>query len=483
MFDFNHFAQIAGFVQLACSLPETIRAAVEAEAVASPPLAFGKPSEALSTALRQIRVVLDKGCGVLQPELSTALHVAWTIPAALNTLNGRSLEVPALFADLDAFFQTLLRTDEVLEAQRARIEPGALKGAIRTLDVAKELLRCLDDHAATFSSLAGVGPFRTGEGDGRRPIDEWKDHLVGHIRFIEARLAEHQRRIDSGASGFQTPFKFKNQLVQIRAPTMKAFAWGASGMVVRAFIQTNNTRLENVVLKILHRVNSPHDRESLRREVEIWSQMDHARVLPYYGMCEVPNLNQTALVSPYMKHGNMASYLEKNADADRLTLVRQVVEGLKYLHDTRGVVHGDLKCENVLITNHGEAMLSDFGLSTLVTAGSNITATEIRGRHTVRFAAPELLSDTAGDEQRRSKTKPSDVYAFGMVIYQAYTGTPPWPTIEHDVALIIKIIDGEVPPRQNGLLNDALWGICERCWRRDPHTRPPVGRIHELLQF
>lgn len=73
----------------------------------------------------------------------------------------------------------------------------------------------------------------------------------------------------------------------------------------------------------------------------------------------------------------------------------------------------------MLITNAGNALLADFGLSTTSLPSDNITATRIRARNTLRFSAPELLTDTVMDSGRvRSKTTATDIYAFGMLIYQ-----------------------------------------------------------------
>ena len=77
--------------------------------------------------------------------------------------------------------------------------------------------------------------------------------------------------------------------------------------------------------------------------------------------------------------------------------------------------------KNVLVTATGTAVLADFGLSTFVekTQTSATTAMNVRQMYTVRFAAPEILRDVAGHPFRvRSKTRESDVYAFGMLVLE-----------------------------------------------------------------
>ncbi|EJD48436.1 kinase-like protein, partial [Auricularia subglabra TFB-10046 SS5] len=128
------------------------------------------------------------------------------------------------------------------------------------------------------------------------------------------------------------------------------------------------------------------------------------------------------LVAPYMRNGNMLRYIQANPDNNPLGLVIQVAEGLRYLHDNAGIVHGDLKCQNILISGRGDAVLADFGLSTPTTKleSDATTCTTIRWQGTLQFSAPELLGSLSDDDRRqmRSKTVKTDIYAFGMLMLQ-----------------------------------------------------------------
>ncbi|EJD39881.1 kinase-like protein, partial [Auricularia subglabra TFB-10046 SS5] len=157
------------------------------------------------------------------------------------------------------------------------------------------------------------------------------------------------------------------------------------------------------------------------REIRTVSQLSlrHPRILPFLGTVNVRK--QKALVSLYMKNGNLIEYLRLHAGCNKKKLILQVAEGINHLHVGVRLVHGDLKCANVLISDVGDALLADFGLSTFVDKSTYTltTATSIRNMHTARFAAPELL---IGEDERtvrpRSKTRESDVYAFGMLILE-----------------------------------------------------------------
>ncbi|EJD47441.1 kinase-like protein, partial [Auricularia subglabra TFB-10046 SS5] len=146
----------------------------------------------------------------------------------------------------------------------------------------------------------------------------------------------------------------------------------------------------------------------------------HPFIVQFFGAADLGD--QVVIVLPFMRHGNLVQYLRNNPLADRHFLLLQVADAVCYLHESLGIVHGDLKCENVLVSDEGYALLTDFGLSTFIDKPESeaTTMTDVRGWNTLRFAAPELLDDSArsATNRIRSKTPESDVYAFGMLILQ-----------------------------------------------------------------
>ncbi|EJD39449.1 kinase-like protein [Auricularia subglabra TFB-10046 SS5] len=165
----------------------------------------------------------------------------------------------------------------------------------------------------------------------------------------------------------------------------------------------------------------------LRRELRAAQRIKHQYIVSYVGTADFDF--HTILISPYMENGNLLQYLEMNPTIDRRPLLVQVATALAFLHKTPRLVHGDLKCENVLVSDDGTALLGDFGLSTFIEraeTGSR-TLTALRQRVSVQFAAPELLISNIP----RSKTDRTDVYAFGMTILQVRTSTLSCPFRNH----------------------------------------------------
>ncbi|EJD37459.1 kinase-like protein [Auricularia subglabra TFB-10046 SS5] len=153
--------------------------------------------------------------------------------------------------------------------------------------------------------------------------------------------------------------------------------------------------------------------------------MVHPRILKFIG--EASFNSQSVIISPYMKNGHLLQYFKMHREVNKKRLILQVADGLHYLHTVQGLVHGDIKCANVLVSDARDALLADVGLSTSVEKpqSSMTTATDLRKICTLRFAAPEILQDTASQESAddaalrlRSKTCESDVYAFAMLVLE-----------------------------------------------------------------
>ncbi|KAG6896478.1 hypothetical protein C0992_008014 [Termitomyces sp. T32_za158] len=162
-------------------------------------------------------------------------------------------------------------------------------------------------------------------------------------------------------------------------------------------------------------------------------------------------------------------------------LISDVASGMKYLHDN-GVVHGDLKSLNVLVTESRRACLADFGLS-YVTESGGLGGPDLSSFHasggTQGFEAPELARS---DEFRR--TSASDVFAFGMVCFEMFTGEFPF---GNNRAAALSIIQGARPKRptshvhvQRGL-TDTMWALMEWCWSHSPENRPSAAEILQAL--
>ncbi|KAG8770260.1 hypothetical protein FRC12_004407 [Ceratobasidium sp. 428] len=182
------------------------------------------------------------------------------------------------------------------------------------------------------------------------------------------------------------------------------------------------------------------------------------------------------MVSPWEKNGNIKGYLRLNPTADPCQISAQVAEGLSYLHQV-GVVHGDLKAENILASEDGTPMLADFGCSVLTREWTLPITSSTPAHGTTRWAAPEILKG----ETVSSST--ADVYALGMTILEMMTGELPWSEHPNVAAVVTAVILKEARPRRplevipNSRQGNELWGLLGRCWISEPTNRPTAAEV------
>ncbi|KAG8891895.1 hypothetical protein FRB99_003257 [Tulasnella sp. 403] len=211
-------------------------------------------------------------------------------------------------------------------------------------------------------------------------------------------------------------------------------------------------------------------------EVATWKQLTHPNILPFLGTGS-DKQNLLYLISPWMDNGSLHDYIVKKPRCDRIRFLRETAEALVFVHDM-GIIHGDLKAQNILVSQTEHALLCDFNLSkqelTLTIAG-------LKGTGSLPFQSPELWEGA-------SRTRATDVYAFGMTIYQVLSGKVPFEQYKTHAALLGAILKrGEVPPKTpdaspSGMSYERYWGIAERCWNREADERPTMSTILDSLQ-
>ncbi|KAH7888228.1 kinase-like domain-containing protein [Phlebopus sp. FC_14] len=161
--------------------------------------------------------------------------------------------------------------------------------------------------------------------------------------------------------------------------------------------------------------------QALEREIEIWGNLRHDHIVPFYGAAILSS--PPLMVSRYMRNGNLLQYLSARPQANRVKLVYEICLGMLYLHE-ENVIHGDLKAVNVLVDDSGSACITDFGLSK-VKSPSPVTSRSGLGG-TLRFMAPEAIKTGI-------LTLETDVYAFGMIIYEIFTESVPFSSLPDKV--------------------------------------------------
>ncbi|KAJ7495404.1 kinase-like domain-containing protein [Mycena latifolia] len=233
-----------------------------------------------------------------------------------------------------------------------------------------------------------------------------------------------------------------------------------------------------VALKHMRMFQSTDQRDMRRkfcREALVWQRLRHLYIVPLIGIDTESFPSSLCMVSPWMKNGTVIKYLSGIGKSNRQATIREIAQGLAFLHE-QNVVHGDLRGSNILVDDDGHACLTDFGLTVL----SDATATQTpNGAGSVPWMAPEMLNPTAFGLLNPARTPASDIYAFGCVCLELFTGYPPFhEAILFDASLILKVIEGVRPIRPAGdLISDKVWSIMQKCWAHIFADRPTIPDI------
>ena len=168
------------------------------------------------------------------------------------------------------------------------------------------------------------------------------------------------------------------------------------------------------------------------------------------------------LVMRLYRSGSLAAQLQQTGPlplARTTELITKIAAALTFAHG-QGILHRDVKPENVLLTDAGDPVLSDFGISTLLEQQAHTRPPT--ACFTVSHAAPEIL-----EHQRYSVA--SDVYALASTAYQLLAGTPAYGS---GIAAITQILTTDPPPLPRPDLPPAIDEVIRQGMARDPNTRP-----------
>lgn len=218
-------------------------------------------------------------------------------------------------------------------------------------------------------------------------------------------------------------------------------------------------------------------------EIKLMSTLKHKSVVEFIGIT-LAGGHKISLITELMKMGSLRDVLDKKGDNlpwnVRCKLAKDAAKGMSYLH-SRKIIHRDLKPQNLLVNSepNWECKITDFGISTIrpdVTRTMTCIGTPV-------YMAPEVL-------QKNKYSEKADVYSFGIVLVELFTGKYPYTEEEfgslNQIQLVFQICQNEARP-STASLPASLQQLIFDCWNRNTTLRPSfmeiIARLRRIEEF
>ena len=249
---------------------------------------------------------------------------------------------------------------------------------------------------------------------------------------------------------------------------------GGMATVFRAMDLESN---QEVAIKVLspYVAQEPKFKARFEQEIKLLLNLQHPNIVPVLDYGEIGDYSY--IVMPYLTSGTLSQRLTQGpipikAAAD---VVHQISQALDYAH-ARGVVHRDLKPSNIMISDDGQALLTDFGFARVADNSLSLTGSALIG--TPAYMSPEQC--------RGAEATPlSDQYALGVILYQMTTGTLPYEA-ETPMGVVIMHATEPIPSPRNvdPDLPEDVEMVILKALEKDPKNRyPSLSAFNEAVQF
>jgi eukaryotic-like serine/threonine-protein kinase len=253
------------------------------------------------------------------------------------------------------------------------------------------------------------------------------------------------------------------QLIGERYELEELVGTGGMSSVYRA----HDRMLErHVALKVLHeQFTADGDYvERFRREARAVAQLSHPNIVTVIDRGEQDD--RQFIVFEYVDGENLKSLVEREGplpEAEAIALTHQIARALSFAHG-QGLVHRDVKPQNVLLNGDGQAKVTDFGIARSIDVHGSLTQTgTVMG--TSDYISPEQARGAHVEAQ-------SDIYSLGVVLYELLTGEVPFPG-DNFVAVAMRHINEPVPSvlAKRPEISPRLDAVVQRAMAKDPDDR------------